>query len=139
MKNFAQKMLATALLVASSSLMAAPVATLESVQGNVVVERSGEMLPASTGFQLQQGDSVRALENGTATVSFGNCNVPMTNSTMFSVDAAQQCAAGAQDIGTGAVVLAALGPAAAAAVTIAVTTVVTVAVNESADEDPVSP
>jgi len=139
MKNFAQKMLATALLVASSSLMAAPVATLESVQGSVVVERSGEMLPASTGFQLQQGDSVRALENGTATVSFGNCNVPMTNSTMFSVDAAQQCSAEAQQIGTGAVFLAALGPAAAAAVVVATVTVVSVVANENTDDEPASP
>lgn len=132
-------MLATALLVASSSLMAAPLATLESVQGNVVVERAGSMLPASAGFQLQQGDSVRALEDGTATVSFGNCNVPMTNSTMFSVDAVQQCAAQTQQMGTGAPIIAVIGPFAAAAAAVAVTVVATVAVSENADDTPASP
>lgn len=134
-------MLAASLLLASSSLMAAPVATLDSVKGSVVVERAGQMLPASAGFQLQQGDSIRALENGSATVAFGNCNVPMTNSTMFSVDAAQQCAAQVQQIGTGApALIAALGPAAAAAVAIATVTVVAVAANEATNDDtPASP
>jgi len=137
MKKLAQKMLAVALLATSSALMAAPLATLDSVEGNVVVERNGSMIPATAGIQLQQGDSIRALDNGTAVVKFNNCEVPLTSNTFFSVDKAQQCAANVQEIGVGGPRF--QGPA--AALTVAGIIVVAAIINNNQDHDdtPASP
>lgn len=137
MKKLAQKMLAVALLATSSALMAAPLATLDQIQGDVVIERNGSMIPATAGIQLQQGDSIRALDNGTAVVKFNNCEVPMTSNTFFSVDKAQQCAAAVQTVGVG-------GPrfqGSVAALSVAAVVVIAAIVNNNQDDDntPVSP
>lgn len=135
MKKLFQKMLAIALLSTTSLAIAAPVATLHSVSGDVIVERSGSMIPATNGIKLEQGDVIRALESGNATVKFGNCEVSMASSTLFSVDQAQQCELPIQKIGVGAALPA---PALAAAAVFA-SVVVLAAVTNNNDDDPVSP
>lgn len=134
--------LSAALLLSGGALQAASLASVPSVSGTVVVERNGQKLPVTPGFQLQAGDSIMSLENGSATVSFGSCQVALNANQLFSVDPTQKCAVAPQELGTGAVFLAALGPAAAVGVVAATVTVVGVIRNQTvndSDGTPASP
>lgn len=93
--------LSAALLLSAGASQAAPLASMPSVTGSVVVERNGQKLPATPGLQLQANDSIMSLEGGSAVVSFGTCQVELSANTLFTVDSVQNCSAPLQQIGTG--------------------------------------
>jgi hypothetical protein len=78
---------------ASASDQAAPLAQLTSLAGDVLVEQGGAIAPAESGMQLAALDRVLVLEEGRATLAFGDgCLDEVTGPAMRTITAAGTCA-----------------------------------------------
>lgn len=71
----------------------APVATLGSIQGNVVVNQGKEFLPAQAGMRLKPGDRVLVQDQSSASIQFDdNCRVDVDANKLVTIPGRSTCA-----------------------------------------------
>ena len=105
MKMKMKMVLGTSLLALATSASAADaskaVATINNISGNVLIEQSGQRIPAKTGMRLQEGDSVFVLDNASIGLAYAGCDSRLEQNTLLTISAASPCAKG-DLIGVGA-------------------------------------
>ena len=77
------------------------VATVDNINGNVLIEQAGQRIPAKAGMHLQEGDSVFVLDNASISLAYAGCNSLLEQNTLLTISAASPCAKG-DLIGVGA-------------------------------------
>lgn len=86
------------LLLTGQVAMAAGGASLNGVQGTVLVNQNGRYVPVTSETVLKAGDRVMAMD-GSATVSYGNgCSVAVSARSMATVGDAATCAGGSSNV-----------------------------------------
>jgi hypothetical protein len=83
------------LAMASASVQAASsLAQIGEFGGKVLVNQGEGFEPVSSSAGLKVGDTIMTGEDGFATVSFGDCSVSVTSSTVFAIGETVPCAKG---------------------------------------------
>ena len=109
------------LLVSSVAVAADPVAVLSNTQGMVMVSKDKKFVSVQTGQALKAGDRVLVMQDGGATIRFGDgCELALPESSLAVIPAVSTCAGGnaeiaqlspesAQALGLGKIALSATG------------------------------
>lgn len=91
MKTVATLSLFTAFF-AASALAAEPVASLDGIQGTVLVNQGEKFITAEPGMSLASGDRILIMVGGQANLAFTDgCSLPLSAGSLTTVPAASTC------------------------------------------------
>lgn len=78
---------------AGSALAAEPVASLDGIEGTVLVNQGEKFITAEPGMSLASGDRILIMVGGKASLTFTDgCSLPLSAGSMTTVPAASTCA-----------------------------------------------
>lgn len=92
MKTTATLSLLTAFF-AASAFAVEPVASLDGIQGTVLVNQGEKFVTADPGMSLASGDRILVMVGGQANLAFADgCGLPLQSGSLTTVPAASTCA-----------------------------------------------
>lgn len=96
MKFFSAVLLSSAIALSTPlSAMAQTqtmVGQLDNVSGSVLVERNGEFFRTNSDSNVTIGDRIIAIDGASADITFGGCDISVTDTSSVAITSAQDCA-----------------------------------------------